>query len=150
MSSTTLELLAIKELFDSVAKNNETSNCFVVLLSDSLSALRLTLGLDERSDNLDILRSIDESRKITTQREIKEYFIHVRSHRNIAVPLNEQADYYAGSVAAARLNTINQDCKKCAQECTVKSPCSACAWNKEVNKFISQNYFTPLPIQIFQ
>ena len=67
--------------------------------------------------------------------EGKEYFIHVRSHRQTPVPLNSKADFYAGSIAAARLGEVSES-KKCGTECTKVTPCAACSWNQKINFFV--------------
>ena len=56
--STTLELLALAKLLSSL-KISGTTEGSILLLVDSLSAIRLILGLDVRTKDLDILRSID-------------------------------------------------------------------------------------------
>ena len=97
-SSTYLELLALKKLFSALSKS-EVQNCTVVLIIDSLSAIKLTLGLDVREENLEILRKIDISRKVLKEKNVKEFFLHVRSHRKVPVELNCKADDYAGVFA---------------------------------------------------
>ena len=148
-SSTTLELLAIKTLLVSL-QNKKISNCSIILLSDSLSALRLMLGLDERSDELEIFRETDGARKWLLENNVKEHFIHVRSHRNIPVPLNTKADIFAGSIASARLGNAGPECEKCALECTSQSLCSACLWNKKINQFIKEHSISFVQLSIWQ
>ena len=148
-SSTTLELLAIKTLLVSLM-NKKISNCSIILLSDSLSALRLMLGLDERSDELETFRETDGARKWLLENNVKEHFIHIRSHRNIPVPLNTKADIFAGSIAAARLGNAGPECEKCALECTIQSLCSACLWNKKINQFIQDHSTSSLDLSIWQ
>ena len=148
-SSTTLELLAIKTLLVALRKK-EISNCSIILISDSLAALRLMLGLDERSGELEIFRETDGARKWLLENNVEEYFIHVRSHRNIPVPLNTKADVFAGSIAAARLGDAKPECEKCASECIRQSPCSACLWNRKVNHFLRMHSSTALELSIWQ
>ena len=148
-SSTTLELLAIKTLLVSLQKE-KVSNCSIILLSDSLSALRLMLGLDERSDELETFRETDGARKWLIENKVQEYFIHVRSHRNIPVPLNAKADFFAGSIAASRLGDAKPETEKCGTECAKQSPCSACLWNQKVNQFIREHFFGNLWLSIWQ
>ena len=148
-SSTTIEVLAIKTLLVSL-KDKRISNCTIIFLSDSLSAIRLMLGLDERSDELETFRDIDEARKWLIENNVQEYFIHVRSHRNVPVPLNTKADVFAGSVAAGRLGDAKPECEKCDQECIKQSLCSACLWNQRINQFIQEHSFSFLNLSIWQ
>lgn len=147
-SSTTLEVLALKTLLAEL-KKKEISNCSVIILSDSLSALRLILGLDERSDDLETFREIDVSRKFLLEKQVQEYFIHVRSHRNVPVPLNSKADFWAGSIAAARLGKTHES-QKCEPACTKQTPCSPCAWNRKINLFLSEFACAMLDVPIMQ
>ncbi len=132
-SSTTLELLALQKLFLSLEKD-QISDCSVLIMCDSLSAIRLTLGLDFRSEETDILRTIDTTRKVLFERNVKDHFCHVRSHRNIHVPINREADLRAGSLTGSlgEQNKCKKDCKKAMR-------CSACLWNKSVNEFTSRS-----------
>jgi ribonuclease HI len=129
-SITTLELLALKMAFSLIVSSKET-NCAVFFLIDSLSAIKLILGLDVREEDLEILRDIDTFRKETKNRNIQEVFVHVRSHRNTPVPLNSRADHIAGKFSQSTF----KDRSKCEQSCrSIK--CNACTWNETVNSFI--------------
>ena len=142
-----MELAAIKELFLSLSRSDiQTST--VILISDSLSAIRLTLGLDVRQENLEELREIDKARKILFEKNIKDVFIHVRSHRNIPVALNREADRYAG--LSSFLEGDNIEVEKCKAECSFQSPCEACKWNRRANEFLRSLSPAPLQLDIWQ
>ena len=109
----------------------------LITMIDSLSAIRLVLGLDVRSEDLEILRDIDSARKTLLRAGIKDCLIHVRSHRNIAVALNSEADFCAGVIAFSQSEQHHkEEIEKCPPECTRLNRCSACQWNKRVNAFL--------------
>jgi ribonuclease HI len=131
-SSTTLELLALQKTF-LLLKEARAENCVVFLLVDSLSAIRLTLGLDIRNEDRQILREIDEARTFLYKLNFQDVFIHVRSHRNVPVKLNSQADRLAGAFShSAFVEKV-----KCQPECPALKKCEACQWNSTVNAFLS-------------
>ena len=141
-SSTTLELLALRKLYLEIQKELDQLlqmplSSLLVILTDSLSALRLVLGLDVRSEDPEILRDIDSARRTLLRAGIKDCLIHVRSHRNVSVALNCKADYYAGVIAFPQIEEHHKkEFEKCPPECTRTNRCSACAWNKRVNEFL--------------
>ena len=141
-SITTLEILAIQKLL-SLLSSAEESNSQVHLLIDSLSAIRLVLGLDVRTENIEILREVDRVRQILQSRGIKEVFVHVRSHRNNSVPLNTRVDRVAGVFS----KSTSKEKSKCEPSCAI-SQCTACQWNKSVNDFVSS--LNPTTKNIFQ
>jgi ribonuclease HI len=131
-SSTTLELLALQQTF-LFLRAARAENCVVFFLVDSLSAIRLTLGLDVRNEDSQILRKIDETRESLYKSEFQDVFIHVRSHRNVGVQLNTQADRLAGVFShSAFVEKV-----KCKPECRALKQCEACEWNTKVNSFLS-------------
>ncbi len=134
-SSTTLELEAIRKAF-SFLQAAHLSEGQVVFLVDSLSAIRLVLGLDARNEELALLRSIDEARMALPQ--IQEVFVHVRSHRKTPVALNEKADLVASKHSGSIFSTKT----KCEASCTILTKCEACAWNEKVNQYLST--FVPI------
>jgi hypothetical protein len=132
-SSTYLELLALHNLFSALAKK-DLRDCTVILIVDSLSAIKLTLGLDVRGDFFEILREIDGFRKTLFEKNVKDFFIHVRSHRNVFVKLNSEADMYAGVFSF--MEGGHSEPEKCPPECTGSSLCQPCQWNHRVNEFL--------------
>lgn len=136
-SSTEIELLALKKLFESL-DNSQITDFIIVLLVDSLSALKLTLGIDVRNEQLETFRKIDQHRRRLQERKVLDIFIHVRSHRKISVALNCEADYQAGGVSLARCQSVPRETlSKCKPpECKADKNCDACDWNKKVNEFL--------------
>ncbi len=135
-SSTTLELQAIKKAFSFLTAAH-LPPCQVVFLIDSLSAIRLILGLDERNEDLELLREIDKER--IALENVQEVFIHVRSHRKTPVELNNKADLIASKYSGSHFC----DKTKCEKFCTNLVKCEACSWNEKVNTFLSS--FLPTP-----
>ena len=86
-SSTHIEILALRSLFKSLSQV-KLKDCTIIILVDSLSAIKLALGTDVRKEHLEILREIDGFRKKLLEKNVKDFFIHVRSHRNVSVFLN--------------------------------------------------------------
>ena len=135
-SSTEIELLALEKLFNNLDESM-VNNTTIVVLVDSLSALKLILGTDVRNKDLEIFRKIDQHRKNLYERQARDFFIHVRSHRKISVPLNCEADFQAGSIAFAKFAQIPRETTKCKpSECKEGSRCEACSWNTRVNAFL--------------
>ncbi len=141
-SSTTLELQAIKKAFF-LLQLAPLPECQVIFLVDSLSALRLILGLDERAEDLHLLREIDKERLALNN--IQEVFIHVRSHRNTPVALNNKADKIAGKHS----NSNFFERTKCEKSCSSIVKCEACSWNDKVNKHLASFLPTPTPTNLF-
>ncbi len=147
-SSTFLELLALKKLFSALAQE-DLKNSTLIFLVDSLSAIKLTLGLDVRAEHLDLFGEIDEKQgKIFKNKNVEEIFIHVRSHRNVSVPLNLEADFYAGLPHLGEGQPSNVE--KCPPECKPQSLCQACQWNSKVNAFLASMHPTPKQLPIWQ
>lgn len=142
-SITTLEILAIKKALSLLVAANAT-NCHVFFLVDSLSAIKLVLGLDVRREDFQVLREIDVLRLSLSKQKVAEFFIHVRSHRNTPVPLNSLVDHVVGSFSKS---TNAQEKSKCEPICT-SAKCEACLWNEKVNAFISS--FNPTTKNIFK
>ena len=145
-SSTQMELAAIRKLFSSLSTSDIQPSTIVILV-DSLSAIKLTLGLDVRNENLEELREIDKARKILHEKDVRDIFLHVRSHRNIPVKLNREADRHAGLFSFLE----GDDCEseKCSHDCSRESPCQACQWNLEANIFLRSLNPTPLELNIW-
>ncbi len=142
-SSTHIEILALRSLFKSLSQV-KLKNCTIIILVDSLSAIKLALGTDVRKEHLEILREIDGFRKKLLEKNVKDFFIHVRSHRNVSVFLNSQADMYAG--LSSILEGDFFDIEKCAPECIPELRCEACQWNCRVNGFLRS--FAPAPLHL--
>jgi hypothetical protein len=146
-SSTFFELLALKKLFKSLSQAN-LCECTIIYIVDSISAIKLTLGLDVRNEHFDTLREIDGFRKTLCAKNVKEFFLHVRSHRNISVPLNSDADMYAGM--SSWMEAPHTETEKCSPECIPMLRCQACQWNQLVNDFVKKNSATPLSLTLWQ
>lgn len=104
----------------------------IILLVDSLSAIRLCVGKDVRKKEQQALREIDEyTIKLLDDRKASIHYIHGRSHRKCMVPWNDRADKLAGDVweglpgAKPKAPEV-----KCKEDCQPANPCSACKWNK--------------------
>ena len=121
-----------------IKMESETASDYVmIVLSDSLPAIRLTLGIDVRKEEREILREIDLSRKALLKNGFSDHLIHVRSHRNVPVPLNSLADFYAGGFAfAMREEHHKKEHENCPAECSPSKLCPACVWNFQVNEFV--------------
>ena len=97
-SSTSYELAAIRALLANILRTRIT-NVTIILLIDSLSAIRLCVGKDVRMKEQQTLREIDEHTiKLLDDRKASLHYIHVRSHRRCMVEWNDLADRLAGEV----------------------------------------------------
>jgi hypothetical protein len=146
-SSTFLEILALQKLYSALAQS-DVNDCTIILIVDSMSAIKLILGLDVRREFFETLRDIDGFRKTLFDKNSKDIFIHVRSHRNVPVRLNSEADYYAG--LHVMMEGAPSEAEKCPPECPAISLCQACQWNSQVNSFLKRIQPEPLPLCLWQ
>ena len=105
-SSTSFELAAIRLLLTSILRTQQV-NFTIILLVDSLSAIRLCTGKDVRVKEQQTLREIDERTiKLLDERKAKLHYIHVRSHRKNMVRWNDVADRIAGEMLSGSVKRI--------------------------------------------
>ena len=150
-SSTSFELAAIRALLANLLRTQIT-NTTIILLIDSLSAIRLCVGKDVRMKEQQILRVIDEHTiKLRDDRKASLHYIHVRSHRRCMVEWNDLADKLAGEVWNGLPGAIPKAPEmKCKADCQPASPCRACMWNQKVNAFLQDLHPIPVSLPLWQ
>ena len=150
-SSTSFELAAIRALVVNLLRTQMT-HMTVIMIVDSLSAIRLCVGKDVRMKEQQALREIDERTiKLLDERQVSLHYIHVRSHRRHMVPWNDLADKLAGEVweglPGAKPKAPEMKCK---EDCQPANPCSACMWNTNVVSFLQKLHPTAIPLPLWQ
>ena len=149
-SITQIELEAIRRLLAGILRTQLT-DAQVVIITDSLSSVKLIQGLFRRKKEIDITREINQLMKCFLERKVNLDFIHVFSHRKVEVLVNKQADYYASwkLLCSTECTGSMTEALKCEASCTMATRCAECTWNSSVTEVVQRSVFRELEARLW-